>query len=94
MVFDIRTNEFVLRGCTFMTGLNEGWIRNKTIYVSHAVFQLLTDQDDLETRAIVANQLTFKVVPDYELIRLITRSDYSHADDKIEEAIIQFKMQG
>lgn len=53
-------DEFLLCLCPYMVGMNEAWVVNKVIYVSPALFQLLTDEDDLETILKIANQLSLK----------------------------------
>jgi len=53
-------DEFLLCLCPYMVGMKEAWVINKVIYVSPALFQLLTDEDDLETILKIANQLALK----------------------------------
>lgn len=43
-----------------MVGFNEGWVIDNHVFVSPAVFQLLTDEDDCQTRMCVARQLVLK----------------------------------
>jgi len=53
-----------------MVGLNEAWIINKKIYVSPAIYQLLTDQDDSQTRKYVTSQLVVRTATLEELNEL------------------------
>jgi len=53
-------DEFLLCLCPYMIGMTEAWVVNKVIYVSPALFQLLTDDDDLETILRIASQLSLK----------------------------------
>lgn len=53
-------DEFLLCLCPYMIDMKEAWVINKVIYVSPALFQLLTDDDDLETILKIANQLSLK----------------------------------
>lgn len=55
-------DEFLLCLCPYMVGMKEAWVINKVIYVSPALFQLLTDEDDLETILKIASQLSLKAV--------------------------------
>lgn len=43
-----------------MIGFNEGWVIDNHVFVSPAIFQLLTDEDDWQTRMCVARQLVLK----------------------------------
>ena len=43
-----------------MVGFNEGWVIDNHVFVSPAIFQLLTDEDDWQTRMCVARQLVLK----------------------------------
>lgn len=53
-------NEYFLMSCPNMVGFNEGWVIDNHVFVSPAVFQLLTDEDDWQTRMSVARQLVLK----------------------------------
>lgn len=53
-----------------MIGLNEAWIIDKEIYVSPAIFQLLTDPDDSQTRKYVTSQLVVRTATKDELSKL------------------------
>lgn len=53
-------DEFLLCLCPYMVGMKEAWVIKKVIYVSPALFQLLTDEDDLDTILNIANQLSLK----------------------------------
>jgi hypothetical protein len=53
-----------------MVGLNEAWIVDKKIYVSPAIFQLLTDPDDSQTRKYVISQLVVRTPTKEELTKL------------------------
>jgi len=53
-----------------MVGLNEAWIIGKKVYVSPAIFQLLTDPDDSQTRKYVISQLVIRPATDEELNEL------------------------
>ena len=46
--------------CPNMVGFNEGWVIDNHVFVSPAIFQLLTDDDDWQTRMCVARQLVLK----------------------------------
>ena len=43
-----------------MVGFSEGWVIDNHVFVSPAIFQLLTDEDDWQTRMSVARQLVLK----------------------------------
>lgn len=60
-------NGFFLRCCPYMAGMKEAWHIDNVVLVSPAVFQLLTDQDDLKTLYMVANQITLKAVTETTL---------------------------
>jgi hypothetical protein len=60
-------NDYVLTSSPQMVGLNEAWIVDKKIYVSPAIFQLLTDQDDPQTRKYVTSQLVIRIATNEEL---------------------------
>ena len=66
----INLNEYTLMSSPNMVGLNEAWIIGKTIYVSPAVFQILTDQDDPYTSEYVASKLYVRTATINELINL------------------------
>ena len=53
-------NEYFLMSCPNMVGFNEGWVIDNHVFVSPAVFQLLTDEDDWQTRMSVARQPVLK----------------------------------
>ena len=53
-----------------MVGLNEAWIIGAKIYVSPAIFQLLTDEDDSQTRKYVTSQLVVRTATHEELNKL------------------------
>jgi hypothetical protein len=53
-------NEYFLMSCPNMIGFNEGWVIDNHVFVSPAIFQLLTDEDDWQTRMCVARQLVLK----------------------------------
>jgi hypothetical protein len=53
-------NEYFLMSCPSMVGFSEGWVIDNHVFVSPAVFQLLTDEDDWQTRMCVARQLVLK----------------------------------
>ena len=53
-------NEYFLMSCPNMVGFNEGWVIDNHVFVSPAIFQLLTDEDDNPTRICVARQLVLK----------------------------------
>lgn len=53
-----------------MAGLNEAWIIDKKIYVSPAIYQLLTDPDDSQTRMYVISQLVVRTPTKEELTKL------------------------
>ena len=63
-------NDYILTSSPQMVGLNEAWIIDKKIYVSPAIFQLLTDQDDAETRKYVTSQLVVKTATQEDLNEL------------------------
>jgi hypothetical protein len=77
-------NEFLLCLCPYMVGMKEAWVINKVIYVSPALFQLLTDEEDLETIIKIANQLSLKAATHDDLQALARRKremapvDYIH----------------
>lgn len=56
----IDQDECFLRSCPYMVGMKEAWVINRIIYVSPAIFQLLTDEDDLEMTNTVRNQLQLR----------------------------------
>ena len=63
-------NDYILTSSPQMVGLNEAWIIDKEIYVSPAIFQLLTDPDDSETRKNVTSQLVVRTATKEELTKL------------------------
>ena len=79
-------NGFFLRCCPYMAGMKEAWHIDNIVLVSPAVFQLLTDQDDLKTLYTVANQLTLKTVTSTMLRALVAKkwnSVTSHDDGNL-----------
>jgi hypothetical protein len=60
-------NDYTLMAHPEMVGLNEAWIVGKKIFVSPAIFQLLTDPDDPQTRKYVTSQLVVRPVSQEEL---------------------------
>ncbi len=56
----IDQDECFLRRCPYMVGMKEAWVINRIIYVSPAIFQLLTDEDDPEMMNAVAQQLQLR----------------------------------
>ncbi|HMG89013.1 MAG TPA: hypothetical protein VK589_03100 [Chryseolinea sp.] len=62
--------DYILTSSPQMVGLNEAWIINKKIYVSPAIYQLLTDQDDSQTRKYVTSQLVVRTATLEELNEL------------------------
>jgi hypothetical protein len=50
----------VLRFSPCLVGVKEAWLIGKTLHVSPAVFQLLTDEEDRKTAQIVINQITIE----------------------------------
>ena len=63
-------NDYILTSSPQMVGLNEAWIIDKEIYVSPAIFQLLTDPDDSQTRKYVTSQLVVRTATKDELTKL------------------------
>jgi len=53
-----------------MVGLNEAWIINEKIFVSPAIFQLLTDQGDPQTRKYITSHLIVRTATQEELNEL------------------------
>ena len=53
-----------------MVGLNEAWIIDKKIYVSPAIFALITDPDDSQTRKYVTSHLAIRTATNEELKEL------------------------
>jgi hypothetical protein len=78
-------DEFFLRRCSYMVGMNEAWVIEKYIYVSPAIFQLLTDNEDLDTMRLVATQLIVKPASYAELADLArTREGITASSPKKE----------
>lgn len=80
----IDLNGFFLRCCPYMVGIPEAWKIDDMILVSPAVFQLLTDQEDLETIFTVAGQLTL-ISATKEMVRALVTDQWSsvtYVDDK------------
>jgi len=63
-------NDYALTSSPQMVGLNEAWIISGKIYVSPAIFQLLTDEDDPQTRKYVTSQLVVRKATHEELNKL------------------------
>lgn len=82
--------EFYLKRCSYMIGMTEAWILDKTIFVSPAVFQLLTDKEDPEMVSLVANQLTFKPVSYWEMDDLMKEDESTSSRPTSPEVMIHF----
>ena len=54
-----------------MVGFNEGWVIDNHVFVSPAIFQLLTDEDDWQTRMSVARQLVLRTATYKDLKALL-----------------------
>lgn len=80
----IDLNGFFLRCCPYMVGIPEAWKIDDMILVSPAVFQLLTDQEDIETIYTVAGQLTLISATKQMLRELVTEQwdAISYVDNK------------
>ena len=68
-------NDYTLTSCPQLIGLNEAWIVGRKIYVSPAIFQLLTDEDDSQTREYVTSQLVVKPATQEELDELTQKNN-------------------
>ena len=78
-------SEFYLRRCPYMIGFNEAWVIDKDIYVSPAVFQLLTDDKDMDTMMVVARQLTLKSASYSDLEALAEKTGQAGSRNNIYE---------
>lgn len=63
-------DDYTLTSSPYMVGFNEAWIVDKKIFVSPAIFQLLTDQGDPQTRKYVTSQLVVRTATQEELDKL------------------------
>lgn len=63
-------SDYVLTSSPHMVGLNEAWIIGRKVYVSPAIYTLLTDQDDSETRKYVISHIVVRTATDEELNKL------------------------
>jgi hypothetical protein len=64
-----------------MVGISEGWYINEIVLVSPAVFQLITDEEDVETRLTVIKQLKLKEVNFQNVITLVMKRWYEVPKD-------------
>ncbi len=53
-----------------MVGINEAWIIDRKVFVSPAIFQLLNDRGDPQTRMYITSQLVVKTATQQELNEL------------------------
>jgi hypothetical protein len=67
-------NSFFLRCCPYMAGMAEAWLIENVVLVSPAVFQLLTDEEDMDTVYTVARQLMLRNVSQRTLQALIVKN--------------------
>jgi hypothetical protein len=88
----IEQDECFLRLCPYMVGMKEAWFINRIIYVSPAIFQLLTDYDDIKMIDTVASQLKLRSATYAELELLAkNRKDISSVYNT-SDAIMHFRM--
>jgi len=88
----IEQDECFLRLCPYMVGMKEAWLINRIIYVSPAIFQLLTDYDDVGMIDSVAEQLQLRSATYAELESLAkTRLDVT-TDYNTMDVIMHFKL--
>lgn len=69
-------NTFFVRPCPYMVGMAEAWYINKIVLVSPAVFQLLTDKEDMETLLTVIKNLKLKEIKFQKLKNLVMKRWY------------------
>ena len=89
-LMDLR--EFFLRSCPYMKGMNEAWRINNVVLVSPAIFQLLTDEGDLNTLYTVASQLCMRKVSRKELRDLVEEKWNSISLDDNPNTIIYYQI--
>jgi hypothetical protein len=84
--------EFFLRSSHFMIGVSEAWQCGNTVYVSPALFQLLTDEEDMSTIYLIANQFILRKVSISQLMsRIQARSDRVALEEG-REKIVRFQI--
>lgn len=63
-------SDYILTSSPPMVGINEAWIIDRKVFVSPAIFQLLTDRGDPQTRMYITSQLVVKTATQQELNEL------------------------
>ncbi len=84
-------DECFLRLCPYMAGMQEAWLINKIVYVSPALFQLLTDEDDFDTANEVARNLLLKSATYTELEILAKKHEGVGSYYNGRDVIMHFK---
>jgi hypothetical protein len=88
----IELGNFFLRSCPYMVDIGEAWYINKIVLVSPAVFQLLTDEDDMETLSTVAQQIELKTVTLETLKELVLKQWNKVPSNNIKNVTVHFKI--
>lgn len=89
----IEQDEIFLRLCPYMVGMKEAWVINRIIYVSPAIFQLLTDYDDMEMINTVASQLRLRSATYSELEFLAkNRKEMKSGYSNMMDVIMHFRL--
>ncbi|HEX5169094.1 MAG TPA: hypothetical protein VFW11_07955 [Cyclobacteriaceae bacterium] len=85
-------SEFFLRSSYFMKGIREAWYFGNTVFVSPALFQLLTDVDDMDTIYVIVNQFILRKVSLRELMNLITHKTGRCSSEDNPDDIVRFQI--
>lgn len=88
----IEQDECFLRRCPYMVGMKEAWVINRIIYVSPAIFQLLTDYDDIQMINMVASQLLLRSATYSELELLAKNHKDMKAVYNTTDVIMHFRL--
>ena len=88
----IEQDECFLRRCPYMVGMKEAWVINRIIYVSPAIFQLLTDYDDTQMINTVAGQLQLRSATYSELESLAKNHNDVESVYNTTDVIMHFRM--
>jgi hypothetical protein len=83
---------FFLRCSHFMQGIAEAWQCGNTVYVSPALFQLLTDEDDMNTIYAIAGQFILRKVSLRELMELVKRKASLRLFREERHKIVRFQI--
>jgi hypothetical protein len=88
----IGLRNFFLRSCPYMVGMGEAWYIKKIVLVSPAVFQLLTDKEDMETLFTVAHQIKLKTVTLEKLKELVLKRWNTVPPHSVKNITVHFQI--